>query len=413
MPPALLLALAVLAQASATPPAVPAPSEKDLADIERALGADSKAPDAAAGAVPVAPVTPATSGFTANPDMALILDGAIAAYSADEPRQGGGHDPAHNGFNLQQLELALGKAVDPFFRLDAFIVFSQSEVEVEEAYATTLALPGNLQARAGQFLTRFGRHNPTHPHAWDFIDQPFVMTRMFGGEGNRGLGVELSWLTPLPWYAELIGSATDAAGEGTARSFYGSKDLGVHSLRDPQYTTALRQFFPLSDDLSLLWGLSAALGPNPNGYRTRSEIAGTDLYLKYRPLASTEHRVISLQAEALARRRQIPGDALRDWGAYAQLLLQWTRRWAAGLRYEYGSPIWNRAGDVAGADPLDPLWQGHRHRVSAALTFWPTEFSRLRLQGSRDTTSSGPTPHVYALMLALEVLAGAHGAHAF
>ena len=54
-----------------------------------------------------------------------------------------------------------------------------------------------LSYREEPHAPRFGRHNPTHPHAWDFIDQPFVMTRMFGGEGNRGLGLELSWLTPL------------------------------------------------------------------------------------------------------------------------------------------------------------------------------------------------------------------------
>jgi hypothetical protein len=393
----------------------PAPNPQDLADIERALGADAAKPAAQPPATNPSPpsstpAAPAPTGvtFTANPDMALILDAAFAAFSSDEPRQGGGHDPAKNGFNLQQLELALGKAVDPYFRLDAYVVFSQFGVEVEEAYATTLSLPYQLQLRAGQFLTRFGRHNPTHPHAWDFVDQPFVMTRMFGGEGNRGMGVEMSWLTPLPWYAELIGSATDAAGEGTARSFYGADDLGVHGLRDPQYTVALRQFFPLSDDLSLLWGLSGAFGPNPTGYHNRTDITGTDLYLKYRPLASAEQRVLSLQVEALARRRQVPGDRLRDVGGYAQGLFQWTRRWAVGLRYEYGSPVWDSAGDVAVDDPLDPLWLGHRQRVTAALTFWPTEFSRLRLQGARDATSRGADQQVYSV-----VLAGAHGAHAF
>ena len=55
--------------------------------------------------------------------------------------------------------------VDPYFRFDSNLVFSQFGVEIEEAYATTLDLPANLQVRAGQFLTRFGRINATHPHA--------------------------------------------------------------------------------------------------------------------------------------------------------------------------------------------------------------------------------------------------------
>jgi hypothetical protein len=50
--------------------------------------------------------------------------------------------------------------------------------------------------------------------------------------------------------------------------------------------------------------------------------------------------------------------------------------------------------------------------VSLATTFWPTEFSRLRVQGSMDTTS-GANPTIWGLMFALEVSAGAHGAHAF
>jgi hypothetical protein len=102
---------------------------------------------------------------------------------------------------------------------------------------------------------------------------------------------------------------------------------------------------------------------------------------------------------------------LSDVGGYAQLFFRFAKRWALGVRGEYGSPIWNRAGDVA-SDYQGPLWTGHRHRESLALTFWPSEFSRVRVQGSRDVTSA-PEPSIWGAMLALEVLAGAHGTHAF
>jgi hypothetical protein len=411
---------------STAPPPAPLPSDAasppseasaaDLAAIERSLANDAaaQAGTSPAGATPPSTPTVATTGApvsSLNPDLAVILDAALAAFSQEKPRQAGDHDPAKNGFTIQQLELALSKAVDPYFRFDGFVVFSSEGVEVEEAYATAVALPGSLQLRAGQFLTRFGRQNPTHPHAWDFVDQPFVLSQMFGGEGNRGAGVEISWLTPLPWYVELLGSATDAAGEGTARSFWGAQDGGVKRPFDLQLTAALRQFFPLSDDLSLLWGLSSAFGPNPTGYHNRTDLFGTDLYLKYRPLSEGSHTVVALQAEAIARRREIPSDTLKDVGGYAQLLYRFAQRWAISARGEYGSPIWDHDGHVA-TDYLEPLWEGHRHRESVALTFWPTEFSRLRLQGSRDATSGGD-PTIWATMLALEVLAGAHGAHAF
>jgi hypothetical protein len=397
------------------------PSAADLTAIERSLASDSAA-QAAAGVtssqpVPAAPpqIAGGATPSSLNPDISVILDGALAGFSEDDPRQAGHHDPAKNGFSLQQVELALSKAVDPYFRFDGFIVLTPEGVEVEEAFATAVALPGSLQLRAGQFLTRFGRHNPTHPHAWEFVDQPFVMSRMWGGEGNRGAGLEVSWLTPLPWYVELIGSATDASGEGTARSFWGGQEgeeqRKVRNPSDLQLTCAARQFFPISDDLSLLWGLSGAFGPNPTGENARSQLFGTDLYLKYRPLARGSHTVVSLQAEAIARRRAVPADTLVDTGGYAQLLVRFAQRWTVAARGEYGTPIWNHDGDVA-TDYIDPLWLGHRHRESLALTFRPTEFSRLRLQGSRDATTGG-NPTIWGAILALEVLAGAHGAHAF
>ncbi len=63
-------------------------------------------------------------------------------------------------------------------------------------------------------------------------------------------------------------------------------------------------------------------------------------------------------------------------------------------------------------DYLDPEWVSERHRVAANLTFWPTEFSRIRLQGSVDVPTWQDTP-IWAGFLALELVTGAHGAHTF
>jgi hypothetical protein len=346
-----------------------------------------------------------------NPDLSFVTDLALAGFSTEEPLQSGAHDPQRNGFTLQQLEMSISKAVDPYFHFTANVVFSQFGVEIEEAYATTMALPGNLQLRVGQFLTRVGRLNPTHPHSWEFVDQPFVLGRLFGGEGNRGLGLEASYLAPLPWYLEIVGSLSDAAGEATARSFYGAEDLGVRSPLDLQSTIAAKQFFPLSEDLSLAWGLSGAFGPNPTGHGNRTDIYATDLFLKYRPITYGSHTIVSLQAEWFHRRRQVPGDLLRDVGGYAYLSWRFAQRWGVGGRYEHGSPSWNQAG-AAGEDDLDPFWKAHRQRLTANLTFWPTEFSRLRLQGSSDLLGWNDRVN-WALFVAAEFVVGAHGAHTF
>ncbi|HZI16524.1 MAG TPA: zinc-regulated TonB-dependent outer membrane receptor [Myxococcus sp.] len=400
--------------------AAPELTPEELEEIQKALGSDAQTQqNAPAGTSTPPPASPgggtfslpggSTSG-THFLDLSLVADLAAAAFTAKEPLQTGGHDPSRNGFNLQQLELSIGSVVDPYFRFDANIVFAQFGVEIEEVYGTTLALPYNLQVRAGQFLTRFGRLNPTHPHAWDFVDQPLAVGRVFGGEGNRGLGTELSWLTPLPWFVEVIGSVTDATGAGTARSFLGSSPERVLSPLDLQATGVVKQFFPLSDDLSLLWGLSAATGPNPTGYRNRTDVYGTDVYLRYRPISQASTTLVTLQAEAFYRRRQVPGDVLTDFNAYAQAAWRFSQRWATALRYELGTPARGEGAEVI--DPLDPEWTEDRQRISANVTFWPTEFSRLRLQGATDRVGWRESPD-YSVFLALELVTGAHGAHTF
>jgi hypothetical protein len=370
-------------------------------EIQRALGADATTKASAPAAPPAAPTPQSSISF--NPDLSFIADFALAAFNHANLQQGG-HDPTQNGFNLQALEMAASADVDPYFKFNANIAFSQDGVEIEEAFATTSSLPGNLQLRAGQFLTRFGRINPTHPHTWDFVDQPLVMGKMLGSDGSRGLGAELSWLSPLPWYLELILSETMANGSCCARSFYSDTNQGVEGPQDLVTTVALKQFFPLSDDWSLAPGLSTALGPNPSSRTAETYIFGGDLYLKYRPISHESSTIVSLQAEVLTRRRDAPTGVLKDTGLYAQLFWRFAQRWATAVRYDFVSGM--------NSDPLDPDWTGNRDRESADITFYPSEFSRIRVQGSRDNPTYRPDP-ILAAFLALEVAVGAHGAHAF
>lgn len=400
-----------------------------------------------------------------NPNISFVGDFALAAFSNDKPLQAGGHDPHRNGFNLQQLELAVGAAVDPFMRADANIVFSQFGVEIEEAYATTTSMPFQLQMRMGQFLTRFGRINAQHLHSWDFMDSPFFWSKVFGPEGNRGVAAELSWLAPTPWYVELILSANEAAGGSTARSFLGNTSPWVQDPRMIQMNAMVRQFFPLGDSFSLATGLSAATGPHLtgrfevltlhdlvpdgswgsrgvdeagvgtvgppllNGRDHRAELVGADVYLKFRPIGAAlpsyrlplpgnpswappfevAYQIVSFTAEWIARRRQVAGGTLTDHGGYAQLFWRFASRGSVAARLEYGSGI--RA-DYLGGDPVDPEWTTWRVRGTTAVTFWPSEFSRFRAQYSLDRPLWRNTP-THAFMLGMEFGIGAHGAHAF
>ena len=161
-----LLRLAItLAQtqppAPASPP--PAPSPAELAEIERALSADQSGQKTA----PPAPDASATSGLTVassmNPDFSFVADMAAAAFSTDEPLQSGGHDPQKNGVQPAAAgDVGGARRSIPISASTPTSCSASSGWRSRRPTPRRSALPANLQLRAGQFLTRFGR-TQRHP----------------------------------------------------------------------------------------------------------------------------------------------------------------------------------------------------------------------------------------------------------
>jgi hypothetical protein len=178
------------------------------------------------------------------------------------------------------------------------------------------------------------------------------------------------------------------------------------------WTGNIRQFFALDDDWSLFWGLSTQQGTGPLAATDTTQIYATDLYLRWRPVENTDRAALSLQMEGLFRVRNWvslnSGDWLRgqmgDFAGYAQLVAELNPRWELGARSELGTGVRD--------DPLDPAWSGKRHKHNMQITYYPSHFARLRLQGSVDVPSWREEP-IYACMLALETVIGAHGAHTY
>ena len=233
--------------------------------------------------------------------------------------QGGAHDPNRRGFTLQQGELSLAGAVDPYFIAEAHIVFTDSEVELEEAFFVTTSLPWDLQVKGGYFLTDFGRINPIHPHAWTWIDQPFIITRLFGGDGLRSPGVEASWLAPLPWFS--LGHRRHAGrrrDDLTVSFLNGDGGIGGRPavVTDVQQPGRLR----LPGALGQLLGHHPGdhrpgrplglYGPNTTGADASTFIYGTDLTFKWRPPAQLPRLAVRGLAErgdqARLHRRRVP-----------------------------------------------------------------------------------------------------------
>ena len=355
--------------------------------------------------------------------MNISLDGLVAAGASSDPDvpnlQLGSHDPSRRGFTVQNVELVFSGAVDPYFTAQANIIFVESpagktEVEVEEIYATTTSLPYNLQVKAGHFFTEFGRLNSQHPHSWDFVDQPLSNARMFGPDGLRSSGIELSWLMPVPFFSELFLTIQNAFGE-TLNSFGFEADEEVFgrilidaSVRDaedllyvPRYAASL----DLTDNQTLLVGASAARGPNGTGDGGRTAIYGADVFWKWKsPRAMQGFPFVKFQAEGMKRRYRAedPLETFEDWAAYSQILWGYRRGWVAGIRY-------GRMGGDDGGE-VSPFFE-HRRRISTNLTWFPTEYSKLRLQYNHDDRDEFEDSH--SLWLQFEFTLGAHAAHKF
>lgn len=424
-------------------------AEADKKKLEQDLAAElqknqpttpsaSASASAAAAAAPTwSPAQPLTLARAGSAYMNISFDALmdVGWSTASDPAaslQLGDHDPIKRGFSLRNAEIVLDGAVDPYFKGFANIVLkldknNETGIELEETYLQTTSLPGNLQLKGGQFFANFGRQNPQHPHQWAFVDEPLIMSRTFGPEGLRSIGAQMSWLAPTPFYTEAFLGVFDGQGAtafsfrnpgddimGTNR-FHGraTLDRNMRGLGDLLYVPRIASSFDLNDSQTLVVGASAAFGPNETAAKGRTEIYGVDLYWKWKPAhADAGFPFVSWQTEAMYQRFEagadslagLPAEKLRDWGLYSQVLWGFKPRWVVGLRGEY-------ADGNSGAYDANDVFRGQRTRISPDLTFYPSEFSKIRLQYNYDHSELFGTEH--SIWMQVEFLLGAHGAHKF
>jgi hypothetical protein len=422
----------LLQQPIETPPspeAPPPPAPTEMSPAQAPLPGVPAAPPVAAPPPPEAPApVPELSGASTqenarapgssllNPALSFILDSSFGYYglhagrfaALDLPIAGDDPSATNEGFGVQEIELGAQSAIDPYLEGAIFLTIPNLEgLEVEEGYLVTTSLPANLQIKAGTFRSQLGRNNTQHLHVQNFTRRPLMMPLLFGVDGLRGPGAQVSVLLPLPWFVTLFGEAFSiGAAEQTTRvaTFGGGVRASPGNLT---YAAVLEQFWEVGEATSVLFGANFATGHLFDCMQTvpcdaaiaagpRTYLYGGDLYFKWKP-PNTARSYASLQWTTEWFTRTIAGGGPTEGAGYTEPVAQIARRFFLGARFDLtGLP----------SGPNVP----RRYGYAASLTFTPSEFSRLRLY-AQELTGSGMSATV--AFLQVEYAMGAHGAHQF
>ncbi|MBN2037072.1 MAG: hypothetical protein JW768_10050 [Chitinispirillaceae bacterium] len=326
-----------------------------------------------------------------NPAIAAV--GEFEASTSDDAALAHPHELLFRGGDID-----IYSYVDPYFKAEVVIAFSDRQADFEEAYLESLTLPAGLKLRVGKFKVPFGKWNTVHGHALPVINMPLSWERAFGEDGLNESGVAVSEMMPfLPTYHEIIGLVLN-----------GNNDIAFNgaATRDLLYMGHLKNFFELGGYRTLEVGISYARGRN-NGDGSpelMTNLAGANVIVQWKHSLLPLERALTLWAEIYHSRRDTLdlNAAVKTYVSTGYFLLGkllFSRRWYATCLY-----------DCSG----DPLNTGERfNSISAGLAFQPSEFSEFKFEYRRVMSNRNDRAAVNELKGMLIFTIGAHGPHAF
>ena len=299
-------------------------------------------------------------------------------------------------FGIREVELALQAVVDPYFRGDVFLGFSDAEgVHIEQAFLTTTSLPG-FEVRLGRFLMPFSKVNTTHRHDLHTIEHPWAVQRFLGAEGLKGTGISVSRIfAPFGFYQELLLTAVDRIGEapdGLVTPEPVNKDLDGLA-----FSARLRNYWDLSQAANLELSASALTGkveqpcsgcafpPDPtiSAVAARQTVVGADATFRWRPLQQGLYKSLIAQAEFLRQMNDFDfepiyvGSRKSFNGAYGFARWQVSRRAFVAARYDWlEDPLLRGPCEIAICGETLTAASGY-------LEWFPSEFSKLAVAYER------------------------------
>lgn len=351
------------------------------------------------------PMQGLSQGF--NPDIGVV--GIVQAKLTQDTADQDGNDT----IALKELELNFGHYVDPFSRLDAVIALNDNledqNVDIEEAYYSHWGLPLGFRGQIGKFRAKIGKQNLVHSELLDTVDYPIVLRDFFGEEGLASSGARLVHNIPNPLDVPL-----EITGE-VLRGNNGNSFSGIS--RRPIFNTHLKSFFEPTKDTNLEFGWTTLFGdenppkieliddgtgtgtlvetpstPETGQSRYGVKVYGADATLNwYLP----EGKTLKFQNELYFQNRgNLVHPNENPWGFYNLLDYRFSRRFSAGIRFDY-------------VEPLDVVGQHVRTTgISPYLTFWQSEFANFRLQYTHTEPADANARSDNAIYLKANVLIG-------
>ena len=360
-----------------------------------------------------------------NPAIGAILMGHYADIEGgwDEIP---GFQPAgeigtgESGFSLGEAEINLKANIDSNFFGNLTVGLhdddGEIEVELEEAWAQTTALPGGFTLTGGRLFSSVGYLNNFHFHSDDFSDRPLPYQAFLGGRYSVD-GVQARWVAPTPVYLELgtelnwgsgfpaTANAETSPGAWTAFAKMGG-DIGISN----SWQLGLSYISADADDRGGGHEHDPAAGSDAATFTGDSDLTVLDFVWKWAPQGNSAVRNFKVQGEYFDRSEDgVYGDIDYNGdqtGWYLQGVLQFAPGWRAGLRYDLVDADNGQLLD--GTELQDP---GRSSKRASVMFDWSaSEFSRIRLQYTRDEVLP-QTDHQWLVQYIMSI--GAHGAHQF
>ncbi len=290
----------------------------------------------------------------------------------------------------REFEFSFQAALDPYTRTKIFITREEDfEIaglpleeegeeegggfEIEEGYMYWVGLPLGFGAKLGKFRQEIGLYNRWHTHALFEVDRPLATAAFLGEDGLIQTGGSIL----LPSFG--AGPSTQTV---TVEVTAADNDALFEGGGEISYLGHLQSFWDVSSSSYIQLGGTAVYGPSDSPGLESSRLFAVDLSYRWTPPGRSLYRDLNLKGEWYYLEKDRGAMTEDAHGGYVQANYQLSRRWIVGARVDYLD------GPGGGAEV---------YQVVPSLTWWQSEWARIRLQYNFLKPDGGEANHTVLL----------------